>query len=187
LSLALSMKGAFFWRFFWIIMFRFKPANREFIFIELTSFISLLLAKFQASTLGVKSHQWLVKLSCKSAFENLDAKVRNLQYDFCKQYCSWARSCRGRFYGCTCYIYTLPCTCSVNHAHVQSKSSSEFALRRRLPKVDLQNLRAYKTWIFSNSWATYATDCDNVKARVPQRAWKMFGFYVIKRHEMWLR
>jgi len=38
---------------------------------------------------------------------------------------------------------------------------------------------------FLIDWLAYAT--VNVNARVPQRVWKMFGFYVIKRCEMRLR
>jgi len=61
----------------------------------LTSFESLFLVKFEASTLG-ESHQLFVKLSCKSACENIDDTQHDLQYAFCSHYCSWARSYRGR-------------------------------------------------------------------------------------------
>jgi len=53
-------------------MFIFKPTKRKSAFIELTSFKSLLLVKFQVSTLDESQHL-LVKLSCESACENLDA------------------------------------------------------------------------------------------------------------------
>jgi len=50
------------------------------IFIELTSFKSVFLVKFQASTLD-QSHHMLVKLSCESACENLDAiRARSAVY-----------------------------------------------------------------------------------------------------------
>jgi len=68
---ASSMKGAFFSRFFLNNMFRFKPANTQSIFVELKYFKSLFLIKFQVSILN-GSHHLLVKLSCKSACENLD-------------------------------------------------------------------------------------------------------------------
>ena len=52
-------------------MFRIKLANINSIFIELTSFLSLFLVKFQASVLD-ESHHLIVKLSCKTDHENLD-------------------------------------------------------------------------------------------------------------------
>jgi len=74
----------------------------------------MILVKFQGSTLD-QSHHLLVKLSCKNASENrcsIEQKrsmlqIQYLQYAFCSQYCSWARSHRGRHYGCTFYIYML--------------------------------------------------------------------------------
>jgi len=70
---ASSTKCAFFWRFFfWIIVFVSKPTKRKPAFIELTSFKSLFLGKFQVSTLDENQHL-LVKLSCESACENLDS------------------------------------------------------------------------------------------------------------------
>ena len=51
--------------------FRFKPANGKSIFIELTSFKSLFLVNFQASTL-YQSRLLLIKLSRNSVCENLD-------------------------------------------------------------------------------------------------------------------
>ena len=57
-----SIKGAFFWRFF----------LKNCVQIELTGFKSLFLVKFQASTLD-QNHHLLVKVSCESACENLDA------------------------------------------------------------------------------------------------------------------
>ena len=35
---------------------------------------------------------------------------------------------------------------------------------------------------FLSDWLTYAA--DNLKARIPQRVWKIFGFHVIKHNEM---
>jgi len=69
--------------------------------------------------------------------------------------------------------------------NVQSKPSSDFALRHWLPQL------AYKTCahkrrgsypISEPLWETYAA--DNVKAKIPLRVWKMFGFYVTKSCEM---
>jgi len=57
-----SIKGTLFWAFL---------LNNTVYFIELTKFKSLFLVKFQASVLA-KSHHLLVKLSCKSACENID-------------------------------------------------------------------------------------------------------------------
>ena len=103
---ASSINCVFFLRYlFWIIMFRFKPANIKSAFIELTSFKSLFLVKFQGSTWD-ENHHLLVKLSCKRACENVDA-MEALLYAFCNQYCRWARSHRGRHCGYAFYICTL--------------------------------------------------------------------------------
>jgi len=62
---ASSIKCALFWHlFFWIILFRFKPANRKSTFIELTDFKILFLVNFQISALN-ESYHFLVKLACK--------------------------------------------------------------------------------------------------------------------------
>ena len=53
-------------------MFVFKPTKRTFALIELTSFKSLFLVKFQVSTLNESQHL-VVNLSCQSVCENLDA------------------------------------------------------------------------------------------------------------------
>jgi len=58
-----SIKRPFFWRFFLIIKFIFKPANRKSIFVEF-------LLKFLASTQD-EIHHLIVKFSCKNAYENL--------------------------------------------------------------------------------------------------------------------
>jgi len=41
---------------FWMIMFRFQPAKRKSILIELTSFKTLFLVKFQISALDESHH-----------------------------------------------------------------------------------------------------------------------------------
>jgi len=68
---ASSVKGTFFPRFFKNNMFRFKPANTLSVVDELKKFLILFLIKFQVSILNEHYHL-LVKLSCKSACENLD-------------------------------------------------------------------------------------------------------------------
>ena len=80
---ALSIKCAFFWHFFfWIILFRFKPANRKSVFSELRSFKSLFFVNLQVATWN-ESHHLLVKLSCESVYENLDAiSARSAVYFF---------------------------------------------------------------------------------------------------------
>jgi len=65
------MKRASVWRFFLNNIVQ-MPANTKSAFIELTSFKSLFLVKFQASTLDQSNHS-LAKLDCKSRCENLDA------------------------------------------------------------------------------------------------------------------
>jgi len=57
-----SIRDTYFWGFF---------LNNTVYFIEFTKFKSLFLVKFQASILA-KSHHLLIKLSCKSACENID-------------------------------------------------------------------------------------------------------------------
>jgi len=64
------MKGAFSGDFL-NNMFIFKPPNTQPIFVELKSFKSLFLMKFQVSILN-ESHHLLVQRSCNSACENLD-------------------------------------------------------------------------------------------------------------------
>jgi len=80
------------------------------------------------------------------------------------------------------YIYT---PAGVNqHTFIRSRvvtlvkdndSRSWSTKRTRIYDVDLTQLLS--------DWLTYAS--DNVKARGRQRLWKMVGFYVIKRYEMW--
>jgi len=128
---ALSIKCAFFWHlFFWIILFRFKAANRKSVFTELRRFKSLFLVNFQVATWN-ESHHLLVKLSCESVYENLDAiSARSaLLYTFFSQCFSWARSHLGRDCDCAFYVSTL-----LMYTHVQSKPSSDFAQRHRLTK-----------------------------------------------------
>ena len=68
---ASSIKCAFFWHFFfWIILFRFKSANRKSAFIALRSLNFFW--NVQISTLN-ESHHLLVTLSCQNVCENLDA------------------------------------------------------------------------------------------------------------------
>ena len=83
----------------------FKPTKKKSAFIELTSFKSLFLVKFQVSTLEESQHL-LVKLSCESACENLDAVSARSALCFFSQYCSWARSHRGCHCDCGWFVCT---------------------------------------------------------------------------------
>jgi len=79
--------------------------------------LKVLIVKFQASTLD-QCHHLLINLSCKSASKPANA-----------QYCTWARSHRGRHYDCAYTVFTrFWCTPT---PHVQSKPSSDFARRHR--------------------------------------------------------
>jgi len=105
---ALSTKRAFVWRIFsWTItVFRFKPAYKV-CFHWNEEFWKFFSVKFQVST-SDQSHHLLVKLSCKSACENLNAiSARYAVYAFDSQYGRWARSHRDCHYDCASYIYTL--------------------------------------------------------------------------------
>jgi len=78
--------------------------------------------KFQASSLDLYFGSMLINHSCKSASKPLNA-----------QYCTWARSHRGRHYDCAYTAFTrFWCTPT---QHVQPKPSSDFALRHWLPKL----------------------------------------------------
>ena len=95
----------------------------------------------------------------------------------------WAWSDGGAHYDSAFYIYTLVIL-TVNRRWVATLLEDTDSRKRsaKLPRI-------YKTWILSNSWMTVwlMFTADSVMARVPQRVWKMFGFYVIKRYEMRLR
>ena len=150
---ASSIKRAFFWHFFfWIILFTFKPANGNFVFLELTRFKSLFLVNFQVSTLN-ESHHILVKLSCKSAWDNLDAISAR----------SEVRSYRGLHYDCVFSIYTLLMYTSTRlieaEQHICSKTPT--------PEVSLQNLGACRRWSCPILERLVDLRNDNVNARVP--------------------
>jgi len=70
-------------------MFTFKLANRKSAFIELTSFESMFLVKFQAFALD-EAHLLLVKLFCERACENCDATsaCSALGFSFCSKHYS---------------------------------------------------------------------------------------------------
>jgi len=89
-----------------IFKFRFVPANEKYVFMELTSFKSLFLVTFLASTLYRRLHLF-VKFSCWRACENLDATCARSVVCFSRQCCSWAKRCRWRHYDCAFYIYVL--------------------------------------------------------------------------------
>jgi len=133
---ASSIKCAFSWRFFfWIILFRFKPANRKSAFLELTKFKKYFLVNFQVSTLN-KSYHFLVKLSWESVCEDLDAIFVSAESAVCffqpilqlSKESSWA-SLWSRFL----YLHA-----SDVHQHTFSRNR----VATLTPEVGLQNLRA---------------------------------------------
>ena len=65
--------------------------------------------------------------------------------------------------------------------HIQSKPRSNFALRHRPRRwsTKLARIKHVDLIQFLSDWLTYSA--DNIKARIPLRVWKMFGFYFIKR------
>ena len=127
---ALSIKCAFSHFFFWIFLFRFKPANRKSLFIELRSFESLFFSKFRSCCLD-ESHHLLVKLSCESVYENLwsyKCKICSMLFSAnvsAEQGVILAVIVIARF---ICIRFWRTPT------HVQSKPSSDFALRHWLTK-----------------------------------------------------
>jgi len=147
---ASSMKSACFWRFSRTFVFIFKPTNKNFAFIELTSFLSfdsevpsfyfesmppfahkpvLHSQKDESRALSADSYKAYRKrrafywnLSCIRASKPLNG-----------QYCTWARSHRDRHYDCACYTVFTRFWCTPTQ-NVQPKPSSSFALRHWLPK-----------------------------------------------------
>jgi len=69
----------------------------------------------------------------QSASKPLSAVSARSAVCFCSQYCSWARSHRGRHYDCASYTVFARFWCATTQ-HVQPKPSSDFALRHWLPK-----------------------------------------------------
>jgi len=118
----------------WTIVFRFKPINEKYAFVELTSFKTLFLVKFQPYTL-VERNLLFVKCSCKTACENIDAdpfsphEVRKWLFicNICvRRKFSWGISISGVW--CHCIWYALFVT-SWRHIHVfQTTVLATFAL-----------------------------------------------------------
>ena len=128
-----------FWHFFfWIILFRLKPANKKTAFIDLRSFKILFLVNFRVFTLS-ESHHLLIKLSCESVCESLDPRsARSAVCFFFSQNCSLARSHRGRHCEYAFYIYTL-----LMHTNTRSIEAEWWLCSKTLtPEVGPQNLRA---------------------------------------------
>jgi len=96
--------------------------------------LKVLIVKFQASTLD-QCHHLLINLSCKCASKPLNATSARsaVAYGFWSQYCSWARSHRGRHYDCASYIVFTRFRCTPTQ-HVQSMPNSDFAPRHWHPK-----------------------------------------------------
>ena len=107
--------------------------------------------------------------------------MQDLQCAFCSQDCSWAKSHRGRNYDC---VFFYLHTCWYIPTHVQSKPSSDFALRQRLPKLVYKTCAHIRRGSYPNLERRVDVCVDNVKSRGLKCVWKMFGFYAIKRYEM---
>ena len=73
----------------------------------------VLIVKFQASTLD-QCHHLFINLSCISASKPLNA-----------QYCTWARSHRGRHYECALVILYLMCTNTACSTEAEQRLCSE--------------------------------------------------------------
>jgi len=84
----------------------------------LTSFKSLFLEKFQAYTLD-QSHQPLVKLSCESACENLDAISARSAVCLLQPILQLGRSHRGRHFDCV-FLYLHTCWCILLRSEIPS-------------------------------------------------------------------
>ena len=137
--------------FFWIVMFRFKVANRSLSSLN-WNFKSLILVKFQAPTLDQR-HHLLVKLSCQSVCETLDAisawsAVCLLQPILQLSKKSSMPPLSLHF----CYVCT-PAD-AYQHTFNRSRVATLLYSKTTTPEVGLQILRTYKTCILSNSWAT---------------------------------
>jgi len=122
------MKGAFFSRFFKNNLFRFKPANTQSIFVALKNFKSLFLIKFQVSILN-ESHYLLVKLPCKSACENLDV--------LCMPFAA----------SIAVVIVVIVVAIMIAFLYLHASDVHQ----HRFDRGRVENLRAYKTWILSDS------------------------------------
>ena len=94
------------------------------------------------------------------------------QHSFSSQYCSGARSHRGRHEDCTFVFHTF----DIGYTNIHStKAEQQVCSKTPTPEISLKNLRAYGMWILSNSWATgcwrtYAA--DNVKTVESLRAFE---------------
>jgi len=76
--------------------------------------------------------------------------MQDQKYAFSSQYCSWTRCHSERHRDCALYIYTL-----LTYTNTRSiEAEQQVCSKTPTPKVGLQNLRAYKMWILSNSWTT---------------------------------
>jgi len=65
--------------------------------------------------------------------------------------------------------------------YIQSKPSSNFALRHGLPKLVYKTLAHNRRGSYPIFERLIDYAADNAKARIPPRVWKMFEFYFIKR------
>ena len=126
--------------FFWTIVFRFKPAYEMSAFIEVTSFKNLFLVKFQASA-SVESHHLIIKRSCKTACKHLDAMSARYAVVFAVNIAVEKKVIVAAI---MIALFILTCyRCTPMATHVQSKPSSSFALRHRLPEQTFNKTCAY--------------------------------------------
>ena len=123
------------------------------------------------------------KASCTLRRKHQNAIREDLQYAFCSQYCSWARIIVAAIIIASCIFTRF--WCKPTATQVQSKPSSDFSLIVPDSRSKCTILARLQMWNLSKSRATGWR--MQLEVRVPQRVWKMFGLYVIKRYENWLR
>jgi len=100
-------KMCYFGAFLWICVI-FMPVNKKYVFIKLTSFKSMFLVKFLASSLLSFIASICLKKFPAEAHVNFSMpQVQDLQYAFSRQYCSWAKSRHCRHYDRAFYIHIL--------------------------------------------------------------------------------
>jgi len=126
----------------WTIVYRFEPTNRS--LLSLIQVLNILIVKFQDSTLH-QCHHLLINFTCKSACKPLNA-----------QYCTWARSHRGRHYDCA-YTVLIRFWCNLHTNTARSTEAEKQLCSEALTSEIglLQNFRTYEKWILlsSNFWA----------------------------------
>ena len=135
---------------------------------KLTKILKFFSVNFQVSTFN-ESHHFLVKLSCESVCENLDAILVSARSAVCffqptlqlSKESSWP----------SLWLRFLYLHASDVHQHTFNRSR----VATLTPEVGLQNLRACKrgSGQFLSDWLTYAI--DNINVRVTQCIWKILA------------